>query len=111
MLEALKDFIIQSNGKCRNFDLFYLMVMTGEIKMAERTRRVQSKETWTWDSAGRNWKTGGRETWGGGQKKKWRLRWEKEKTPNDSRCSDWTGKHRVFKNRYLMENSVNNFAC
>ena len=45
MLEALKDFIIQSNGKCRNFDLFYLMVMTGEIKMAERTRRVQSKET------------------------------------------------------------------
>ena len=96
MLEALKDFIIQSNGKCRNFDLFYLMVMTGEIKMAERTRRVQSKETWTWDSAGRNWKTGGRETWGGGQKKKWRLRWEKEKTPNDSRCSDWTGKHRVF---------------
>ena len=73
--------------------------------MAERTRRVQSKETWTWDSAGRNWKTGGRETWGGGQKKKWRLRWEKEKTPNDSRCSDWTGKHRAFKNRYLIENN------
>ena len=41
MLEALQNFI-KWNGKDRNCDLFYLTFMTGEIKMAERTRRVQS---------------------------------------------------------------------